>query len=79
MAVTRCVCFRITVAALREAQRLNGWTTLTAITDATGCGSGCGGCRPYLEAMLETGHTCFTVRSGPNPPQPCDPDPWDTL
>jgi len=78
MAVTRCVCFRRRFADLLPLARSRGLATVDAIAAATGCGSGCGGCRPYLDAMLATGATCFRVRDGEHPPQPGPPDPWDT-
>ncbi|MBA3709095.1 MAG: (2Fe-2S)-binding protein [Planctomycetes bacterium] len=77
MAVTRCVCYRMTFAELRELARANDWTTVAQLSLATHCGMGCGGCRPYLQAMLDTGATCFAVRQGDQPPQPAAPEPWD--
>jgi bacterioferritin-associated ferredoxin len=77
MAVTKCVCFRRRFAELLPFARANGWTTAGQIADATGCGTGCGGCRPYLAAMLATGATAFRVRIDDQPPVPCEPDPWD--
>ena len=79
MPVTRCVCFRGTFRALLARARAEGWTTVAEIGAATGCGSGCGGCRPYLAAMLATGATTFAVRSGDGPPVPCAPEPWDIV
>ena len=78
MAVTRCVCFRRAFRDLLPLARRNGWTTVAEVTEATGCGSGCGGCRRYLEAMLATGHTVFRVRMDDGPPQPCPLDPWNS-
>lgn len=77
MAVTRCVCYRRTFAELLAESRRNGWKTVAQIGLGTGCGLGCGGCRPYLQAMLDTGATCFSVREGDQPPRPCAPEPWD--
>jgi bacterioferritin-associated ferredoxin len=77
MAVTRCVCHRQTFAHLLQQAANEGWSTTAEIGLATGCGMGCGGCRPYLEAMLETKATCFAVREGALPPKPCEPEPWD--
>jgi bacterioferritin-associated ferredoxin len=37
----------------------NRWN-LADIQRETGCGAGCGLCRPYLRRMLETGQTEFT-------------------
>jgi len=52
-------------------------TTVAAISAATGCGTGCGGCRRYLDAMLRTGHTSFRVEMGPGMPQPQEPEEWE--
>jgi bacterioferritin-associated ferredoxin len=38
--------------------RAGGWG-LEEIARATGCGAGCGLCRPYLRRMLATGETEF--------------------
>jgi NAD(P)H-nitrite reductase large subunit len=77
MAVTRCVCYRMSFAELLAMAQANGWTTVAQISLETNCGMGCGGCRPYLQAMLDTKATCFAVRDGENPPRPCAPEPWD--
>jgi bacterioferritin-associated ferredoxin len=78
MAVTRCVCYQKTFRELLVLARANGWTTAAQISLETGCGLGCGGCRPYLQAVLDTGATCFAVRTDDQqPPRPCKPEPWD--
>jgi NAD(P)H-nitrite reductase large subunit len=77
MAVTKCVCFNRTFAELLPLCRTQGWTTVGAISSATGCGTGCGGCRRYLHAMLLTGHTSFRVQMGPGIPEPQAPEPWE--
>ncbi len=78
MAVTRCVCFQKTFRELLAQARANGWTTAAEISLETSCGLGCGGCRPYLQAVLDTGATCFAVRTDDvSPPRPCKPEPWD--
>jgi NAD(P)H-nitrite reductase large subunit len=74
MAVTRCVCFKTLFSDLLPLARRNGWTTVRQIGDATGCGTGCGSCRPYLAAMLDTGATSFHVRMDDAPPVPCPPE-----
>lgn len=78
MAVTRCVCFKTSFAELLPKARAAGITDVDDIRSHFGCGSGCGGCRPYLEAMLETGATCFAVRNDRDEkPVPSEPEPWD--
>jgi bacterioferritin-associated ferredoxin len=77
MAVTRCVCYQKTFRELLQLARSNGWSTAAEISLETGCGLGCGGCRPYLEEMLRTGASSFTVRTDDSPPKPCTPEPWD--
>ena len=78
MAVTRCVCFKKRFADLLPLVRARGWTTLDEIGRATGCGTGCRGCRPYLAQMLVSGATCFRVTMDGLPPEPCAKDPWDS-
>jgi bacterioferritin-associated ferredoxin len=68
----------MTFAELKSLAAQRHWTTVAQLSLATNCGLGCGGCRPYLQAMLDTGATCFAVRQGDDPPLPCPPDPWDT-
>jgi bacterioferritin-associated ferredoxin len=45
-------------AVLLSLARAGGWT-LDELTRETGCGAGCGLCRPYLRRMLATGETEF--------------------
>lgn len=77
MAVTRCVCFQTTFRELLAKARENDWSTAAEISINTRCGLGCGGCRPYLQAVLDTGATCFRVKMDDAPPVPCKPEPWD--
>ncbi len=77
MAVTRCICYRRTFAELKALAVTNGWTTVGEISLETSCGLGCGSCRIYLEAMLDTGATSFAVCEAGVRPRPAAPDPWD--
>ncbi len=77
MAVTRCVCFRMTFREVLTQARAHGWTSVEEVGDNLGCGTGCGGCRPYLVQVLATGNTTYRVRTDDRPPQPCTPEPWD--
>lgn len=79
MAVTRCVCFQRSFRELKREAAAYGWTRVAQITRATGCGSGCGSCVPYLQRMLQTGETCFRVRRAGEPIEACEPDPWDPV
>lgn len=55
--VTACICHARTFRELKQLAERCGWTTVCEIAAHTGCGSGCGLCRPYLEKMLQTGET----------------------
>jgi len=57
--VTHCICARQSFADVLVLARRAGWTDVTDVERATGCGARCGLCRPYLEATLQTGETQF--------------------
>jgi bacterioferritin-associated ferredoxin len=48
----------VSFASLLPQARAAGWD-LAELVAATGCGAGCGLCRPYLRRMLATGETEF--------------------
>jgi len=77
MSVTRCVCYHRTFAELKELCAANEWSTVAEISLETNCGLGCGSCRPYLSAMLDTGATSFAVAEPGQKPKPTVPDPWE--
>ncbi len=54
-----CVCRRIPFEELLPRARAGKWT-LADVMRETGCGAGCGLCRPYLRRMLATGETAFS-------------------
>lgn len=56
--VTMCVCRQTPFARLLPLARAQGWD-LAELIERTGCGAGCGLCRPYLRRMLVTGETSF--------------------
>ena len=58
--IDRCVCKQTLFAELLPRVRTHGWD-LVALSAATGCGSQCGLCRPYLQAMLDDGRTVFNT------------------
>ena len=57
--VTHCICARQSFAEVLVLARRAGWRTADEVEQATGCGARCGRCRPYLQATLATGETCF--------------------
>ena len=57
--VTHCICARQSFADVLRLARRAGWCTTDEVEQATGCGARCGRCRPYLQATLATGETCF--------------------
>ena len=58
MAVDRCVCHKVTFAELAAIAAREG-CGLEGLAERTGCTTGCGMCRPYVELMLRTGDTAF--------------------
>jgi NAD(P)H-nitrite reductase large subunit len=58
VAVSMCVCRGMSFGALLPRARAGGWD-MEALMRETGCGGGCGLCRPYLQRMLATGQTVF--------------------
>jgi bacterioferritin-associated ferredoxin len=52
---TRCECRELSFVGLLLFARRHGITTLDELMKATGCGTECGNCRPYLEELLRTG------------------------
>jgi bacterioferritin-associated ferredoxin len=58
MRIDRCVCMEETFADAVDLARREG-LSLAQIESRTGCGTGCGLCRPYLRRALRTGQTVF--------------------
>jgi bacterioferritin-associated ferredoxin len=56
--VTRCLCRGVAFEQLLPLARAGEWK-LDELMRRTGCGAGCGLCRPYLRRMLATGETVF--------------------
>lgn len=56
--IDRCVCKQVLFADLLPQALARGWD-LAGLINATGCGSQCGLCRPYLRAMLRDRVTVF--------------------
>ena len=56
--ITRCLCRGIEFGLLLPRARAGKWDLDTLMRE-TGCGAGCGLCRPYLRRMLTTGETVF--------------------
>ena len=53
--VRKCVCFDKTFAELKAI----GVKSVDDAAERFGCGTKCGLCRPYIQAMIETGETSF--------------------
>jgi bacterioferritin-associated ferredoxin len=53
--MVRCECMQLSFIGLLYYARRHGITTLEELMKATGCGTRCGSCRPFLEEMLRTG------------------------
>jgi bacterioferritin-associated ferredoxin len=58
LTISKCVCRELPFTRLLSAARERGWS-LEELVRETGCGGGCGLCRPYLARMLATGETVF--------------------
>lgn len=56
MAVTRCVCYEITLEELKRIASETG-CSFDELSEKTGCCTGCGLCEPYVRLMLKTGQT----------------------
>lgn len=56
--IDRCVCKQRDFAELLLLAQVKGWD-LDDLAAATGCGTRCGLCRPYLGEMLRSGTTLF--------------------
>ncbi len=56
--ISKCVCREMPFTRLLPLARQRGWSLVDLIRE-TGCGGGCGLCRPYLVRMLATGETVF--------------------
>jgi bacterioferritin-associated ferredoxin len=57
--IDRCVCMDCSFEELKQlaaAKKLD----LRGLSRATGCGMGCGLCKPYIKVMLASGKTVFT-------------------
>jgi bacterioferritin-associated ferredoxin len=59
--VRACLCYHTTFARLKQIAQERRLSTLEEIARATGCGTGCGLCRPYIARMLMTGEVAFPI------------------
>ena len=64
--VSGCIC-KATSFEVLHAQAMGAGWSLEDIMRETGCGAGCGLCRPYLREMLRTGQTAFYELLPPEP------------
>jgi len=60
MAVTRCICHDVPFAELIGLARREG-LSLEALSERTGCGTGCGSCVPYIRVALASGKSDLPV------------------
>lgn len=60
--VDRCLCAGVTFEEFKRRAEKTG-ASLPELQKATGCGMGCGLCRPYLSLVLKTGRTRLPVLS----------------
>lgn len=68
MLVDRCICHNVTFAMLKErdaaaAPATDLRTRLSSLSNATGCCTNCGMCKPYVIEMLLSGKTGFPLFS----------------
>jgi len=61
--VDRCVCFDQPFEKLLALSQEHGWG-FEELSEATGCGRGCGMCRPYIRVVLTTGRTSIPLTNG---------------
>jgi bacterioferritin-associated ferredoxin len=62
MGIDRCFCFNVPFDRLKVLAATCG-SNVDRLAEVTGCGTGCGFCRPYIRRMLETGVTDVPVLS----------------
>lgn len=71
----RCECKQLSFVALKSFARRRGITRIEDLMRATGCCTGCGRCRPYVEELLRSGKLICGDRLIDLPDQ--DPQPND--
>jgi bacterioferritin-associated ferredoxin len=59
--VDRCICFSKTFAQLKDIAVHSGTHTVSSLQALVEFGYRCGLCKPYVQRMLESGHTAFPV------------------
>ena len=72
--IDRCVCHRVTFAALKETAAAHGCTRLKQLLDVADFGRTCMMCHRYVRVMLKTGQTVFHETLPPARESPADPD-----
>ncbi len=65
--IDRCVCLNRSFSELKELAKSKG-LDFAGLRAATGCGTGCGLCVPYVKVMLRTGQTEFRELIHPSSP-----------
>lgn len=64
-----CLCFHVKLRALRKFIRLEQPSRASQLSECYGAGTGCGWCRPYLEAIFADAQAKTPNASDPNPSQ----------
>ncbi|MEQ9103379.1 MAG: (2Fe-2S)-binding protein [Rhodothermales bacterium] len=66
MRIDRCVCDRVTFAALKDVAVRHDCRTVCALAKHVRFGTGCGYCKPYVRDMLRTGETVYSRLLSPD-------------
>jgi bacterioferritin-associated ferredoxin len=61
MPVDRCICHQITFEEIRRIAEERGLETVEEIQAEKLSSTNCRLCQPYIEEMLETGQTVFSI------------------
>jgi bacterioferritin-associated ferredoxin len=61
MPVDRCICHQITFEEIYRIAQERGLRTVEEIQTEKLCSTSCRLCQPYIEEMLRTGRTVFSI------------------
>lgn len=65
--VTKCICYDTTFKEMKEIMEKNDLKTLRDLQQYIDVGLNCKLCVPYIEKMIETGRTGFSLDDVPSP------------